>query len=129
VSECSISGCRRTTQSRNLCAKHYLAWRKRFSAQDMPFPPKTDPPDGAVALLKMLDGRITYRQLDYWIRIGAINIAHDGNGSGNHRRFTVEETTAIAALVDLHEQTTAMLDDIRSGRAYTQLLAHQRGVA
>lgn len=57
---------------------------------------------------------ITYRQLDYWCRIGAIvPSAHTGTGSGNRRRFTAQDVLVLAvlALVGAHLRIS-MLDDL-----------------
>jgi len=44
---------------------------------------------------------ITYRQLDYWCRIGAITPARQANGSGTQRRFTNGQARAIRLAVTL----------------------------
>lgn len=38
---------------------------------------------------------ITYRQLDYWIRTGAITPTQKANGSGTQRRFTEGDARAV----------------------------------
>ena len=38
---------------------------------------------------------ISYRQLDYWIRVGAITPTQRAHGSGTQRRFTQGEARAI----------------------------------
>ena len=44
----------------------------------------------------------TYRQLDYWIRTGAVKLSFDSDGSGYSRKFTESEIYAIKAVVSLH---------------------------
>lgn len=38
---------------------------------------------------------ISFRQLDYWIRVGAITPNRQANGSGTQRRFTRSQARAI----------------------------------
>jgi hypothetical protein len=49
--------------------------------------------------------QITYRQLDYWIRIQCVEFDHPdkvrGGGSGTQRRFTVDDVRRIRVLARL----------------------------
>lgn len=40
--------------------------------------------------------RITYRQLDYWVRVGALRAEVDAHGSGSRRLFTLDQVMVAA---------------------------------
>jgi len=44
-------------------------------------------------------GDITYRELDYWIRTGAIEPEYGSEGSGRPRRFTMEQAEWLRRIV------------------------------
>lgn len=44
---------------------------------------------------------ITYRQLDYWCRIGAAPVQADARGSGSRRRFSLQDVCVIAVLAQV----------------------------
>lgn len=49
-------------------------------------------------VLSFLDGDITYRQLDYWLRKGFVWIGHEAEGTGNRRVFTLDEARDLMVL-------------------------------
>jgi DNA-binding transcriptional MerR regulator len=55
----------------------------------------------ASEVLYRLDGRLTARMLDYWLRTGQITIEHPiYTGSGGRREFTDAEFRAIVRMCD-----------------------------
>lgn len=44
---------------------------------------------------------ITYRQIDYWVRQGYIDIGGSGNGSGSRRMFTRDDLDRLAVIATL----------------------------
>lgn len=61
---------------------------------------------GVTEVLRALG--ITYRQLDYWARMGYIHVDGSNAGSGSRRRFTpddIDRLAVIAAMADAHGQS------------------------
>lgn len=73
-------------------------------------------------LLADLEGRLTYRQIDYWIRTGAVRLRNGGHGSGSRRAVMPDERLAIIALVDEYEKMEADKQYLRSGELFLELL-------
>lgn len=73
------------------------------------------------ALARRLSGRVTYRQLDHWVRATPmVNLGHRNHpGSGRHRLLTAAEAAALEDLVNT-------LYDINSGAFFRARLAHHR---
>lgn len=46
---------------------------------------------------------ISYRMLDYWIRLGKVRASVPARGSGTRRRFTAEDVEAVRRLVRARE--------------------------
>lgn len=44
---------------------------------------------------------ISYRQLDYWVRIGLVRPARGAHGSGSQRRFAHRDVLLLAAVAEL----------------------------
>ena len=80
-------------------------------------------------MLRELDGRVSYRQLDYWARTGAITLRHGAEGSGSRRMVMPDERLAIFALVEHYEMVQADLERLRSGELFQQLLGWNHDVA
>lgn len=84
------------------------------------------PPRGVVLstheVLALLDGRATYRQIDYWIRSGRITIANTARGSGAYRTFTRVEVEALIAYVDVYERHTTLAAQFASGQVWRELI-------
>lgn len=74
-------------------------------------------------VIAALDGRISYRQLDYWLRTGKITIRHDSNSQGNPRRFTQREVDAIRACLDQVDQARYVLAAFDAGRMFADAIA------
>lgn len=76
--------------------------------------------------LAAVDNRVTYRQVDWWIRTGAITLG-DGTtrGSGYHRKWTPVEVAALAEFVNVYEQQRDMASLIRDGSAWVMCLERQ----
>lgn len=64
-------------------------------------------------VLARLDGRVSYRQLDYWVRTGRIRPSYrEARGSGSGRRWSPSDVDAleqIAALIERHDDEAAKL--------------------
>jgi hypothetical protein len=45
----------------------------------------------------------SYRQLDYWARLGAVVAELPAHGSGSHRRFTIEQAAQVRVVGVLTE--------------------------
>lgn len=73
-----------------------------------------------------LDGRITYRQLDHWLRTGRIQIADQRHGSGYHRSFTPVEVAALTDYVALHERVSELLGLMADGSAFAGMVDQHR---
>jgi transposase len=59
---------------------------------------------------------ISYRQLDYWLRQGAVRPKTPAQpGSGYHRSFTSEEVTRLAEVAALYRSAQEILRDCANG--------------
>ena len=74
-------------------------------------------------VMALLDGRITYRQLDYWIRTGRITLSDSPAGSGKHRTFTPIEVAALQEYVAMHELAQTHHAFMVDGSVWLGLLA------
>jgi len=81
---------------------------------------------GTHAAIAATGGRITYRQLDYWIRTGAVTLGDRERGSGRHRVFTPAEVAALVDLVDAYEMHRDMSALFRDGSLWASCLERQR---
>lgn len=75
------------------------------------------------AVIERLGGRLSYRMLDYWIRIGRISLAVDARGSGSRRMFSAAEEAALVDTVNRLEEAEAVLADINSGDYFRRRVA------
>ena len=66
---------------------------------------------------------ISYRMLDYWLRRGYITIESPARGSGTQRRFTTDETAALACLVDRYNALNKELDQLADGTMWAAMMA------
>lgn len=80
----------------------------------------------ATEAIAELDGKITYRQLDYWCRYGAVVLDEDADGSGSRRRFTEIELAALHKLADRYNAINRELEDIRDGKVWQQILRREQ---
>lgn len=124
---CSIVDCDRAHHALGLCARHYDTHRYRH--RDSRPAPRALPGVSIRELLADLDGRLTYRMIDHWIRTGAVALTYDARGSGSSRRVLPAEVAAIRDLVDVYERTGAELARMRSGALFAELLAYHQGGA
>lgn len=70
------------------------------------------------------EARITYRQCDYWVRLGFLRPECAMGGSGTHRRWPLAElgvARRMGALVKLGFPLEAAHDVARSGESRTQV--------
>jgi DNA-binding transcriptional MerR regulator len=66
---------------------------------------------------------LSFRVLDYWLRTGAVILADDNTpGSGSPRRYSESEVEAIKRLADRYTAAQTEIDDIRSGKAWMDLV-------
>lgn len=87
-----------------------------------PFPT----PDGTVAVVNELP--CSYRQLDYWCRMGWVWCSRPSAGSGSRRQFTSAERAAIADVAAEVKRLEAARARLRSGEFFAERLAvHERG--
>lgn len=80
-------------------------------------------PRSAQALVAASGGRLTYRQLDYWIRVGWVTIECEASGSGSQRVFTDAEWQAVLDVVDEYERIHAQFERVRTGQFFAERLA------
>ena len=69
------------------------------------FSRRHDPDDGLLSSAEVCAlAECGYRQLDHWLRTGALHIPHlAGGGPGHHRRFTpLEADLAVAVAAEKH---------------------------
>ena len=71
---------------------------------------------------------VTYRQLDYWLRTGWLNIDGNAHGSGSRREFTRAEALALVRMVQRYTAARREVEDIRSGRAWREEIVQVRSV-
>ncbi|MEP7115249.1 MAG: hypothetical protein ABI862_18445 [Ilumatobacteraceae bacterium] len=76
-----------------------------------------------------LDGRLSFRMLDYWLRTGVATITHDARGSGTRRQFTDAEVAAISDVADAQIEALAVLERVSSGELYAERRAHHEQAA
>jgi len=76
-------------------------------------------------VLAAVDNRVTYRQLDYWLRTRRITLAGTVRGSGHHREWTPVEAAAFAEFVNIYEQQRDMTRLVADGSAWVMCLERQ----
>lgn len=80
------------------------------------------PPVGAVSSTAAAAAAgITYRQIDYWIRTGAIKPTYDRAGSGTRAWFTAREVDALKMIVEQLEDARRLERYALSGRMWDAL--------
>lgn len=77
-------------------------------------------------VLAALDGRITYRQLDHWIRTGRITLADHARGSGSHRTYTPVEVAALRDFVERSISVELQAIALADGSVWRALIAKHR---
>lgn len=63
---------------------------------------------------------VTYRQLDYWLRTGWLNIGGEAHGSGSRRRFSRVEALALVRMVERYQAAKDEIERIRNGVAWDE---------
>jgi len=59
---------------------------------------------------------VTYRMLDYWLRVGVVRPQTEPQpGSGHPRRFTADEVQALIEVVTIYRSARAILRDMNNG--------------
>lgn len=67
---------------------------------------------------------ISYRQLDYWVRTGAIETPDNcAIGSGHGRRWTPEEVRRLKAVVAQMREARQVLEAFSNGELWRQAVA------
>ena len=74
------------------------------------------PPDGCYSTLQVarLVG-VTYRMLDYWLRMGMVYIEREARGSGTRRWWTLDEVRRLKRLVALKHDAEEVLSEFADG--------------
>lgn len=96
---CAVEGCGSESAVRGWCGKHYSRWRRHGD------PLKVSEGREHPGVVSLLPPILSYRQLDYWIRLGLFTPRHPATpGSGHRRRIDPDEfeflskVAAIAAI-------------------------------
>lgn len=89
-------------------------------------PDDTEMPLSAMQVVKRFDGRLTYRMLDYWLRMGIATCTTGAKGSGTRRGFTPDEICALEDIVEIRAQTLQTLADFSSGELFAERLAYHQ---
>jgi DNA-binding transcriptional MerR regulator len=59
---------------------------------------------------------LTYRQLDWWIRTGKIELSWDGTpGSGHPRRWSEHEVRRLQAMLAAYDEAQEVIEALRNG--------------
>lgn len=68
------------------------------------------------------DPRITYRQLDYWVRVGRVYPSIAGaEGPGSGRRWSNADVDALSRILDMLEDHEAEINRLSSGEMWADL--------
>lgn len=68
------------------------------------------------------DPRITYRQLDYWVRVGRVTPSIAGaEGPGSGRRWSEADVAALSHILDMLEEHEAQIIRLSSGAMWDDL--------
>ena len=75
-------------------------------------------------VVERLDGRITYRQLDYWVRIGRVTPSiNDAYGTGDRRRWSPADLRVLDQILTMLERHEAEAARLSSGDMWDELHA------
>lgn len=76
--------------------------------------------------LAAVDNRVTFRQVDYWLRTRRIRLADESRGSGSRRAWSPAEVAALAEFVNVIETHRAMTEMLADGSVWVDCLQRQR---
>jgi len=75
-------------------------------------------------VVERLNGRITYRQLDYWIRVGRVTPSVcEADGPGTGRRWSEADVVALHRILDMLERHDQEITRLSSGQMWDDLHA------
>jgi hypothetical protein len=69
---------------------------------------------------------VTYRQVDYWLRRGIIQVDDPQPGSGHQRRFTQSEVDRLMEVVTIYSAAREILRDFGNGTLWNQAKEDKR---
>lgn len=78
------------------------------------------PEDGLTTTEVALLVGVTYRQLDYWLRTGAIEISDPTPGTGFSRTWTEADIERLRCCVAVYQEATETIEAFRSGRLWKE---------
>lgn len=81
----------------------------------------------AMEVVKAFRGRVTYRMLDYWLRMGIASCSNASDGSGSRRSFDRAEIAALDDIIEIRAKTLETLAEFSSGELFAERLAYHRG--
>jgi hypothetical protein len=87
-------------------------------------PSSMDLPEGyrtSAEVLEVCGGRITYRQLDYWLRTGKITCELLYPGSGGLRGFSSDDVRCLLMLLEQLEWAKMIISSVDSGDLWRSL--------
>ena len=75
-------------------------------------------------IVERLNGRITYRQLDYWVRIGRVTPSiNDAYGTGDRRLWSADDLIVLDRILAMLERHEAEVARLSSGEMWDELHA------
>lgn len=75
-------------------------------------------------VIRRLDGRLSYRQLDYWVRVGRISPSvAEADGTGTGRVWSAADVAALSGIMEVLDRQRQELADLRSGTMWAELHA------
>lgn len=83
-------------------------------------------------VIRRLQGRLTYRQLDYWVRVGRIRPSiRDGSGPGgpNQRQWSPRDVEALDSILNMMERHESEEQRLSSGELWAALHRGIRAMA
>lgn len=80
----------------------------------------------AMEVVKAFRGRVTYRMLDYWLRMGIASCSNSSEGSGSRRSFDQAEIAALDDIIEIRARTLEVLAQFSSGELFAERLAYHR---
>lgn len=73
-------------------------------------------------VIRLLDNRLSYRQLDYWVRTGRISPSvRDALGTGDRRVWSPADVRVLAEILEVLDRHKRELADLSTGTMWAQL--------